>query len=100
MWRCLVVTVALMACSSCANVTTMKIRQAADGSISIDSGKDVKADQIYFKRADEIFFVQGYSSAANVDAVNAQGNREVNLTNAVADAILKAVAAGAGVMKP
>lgn len=93
------VVLATLFLAACPNVTTMRIKQAADGSISIDSGKDVRAEQIYFKRADEVFFVQGYSSAANTDAINAQGNREVNLTNAVADAVMKAIAAGTGMVK-
>jgi len=90
---------------SCANVTTMKIRQNKDGSISIDSGKDVKAESVLFKRGDESVEVHGYSSMANTDAINAEANREVAVTNAISAAVLQAIQAGVsaaakGVGKP
>lgn len=80
--------------AGCANVTTMKIKQNKDGSISIDSGKDVRMGQLYFKRGDEEVFVLDYSSAANTDVINAQSTREIGTINAIKDAILSAVQAG------
>ena len=85
----------LLLCASCANVTTMKIRQNRDGSISIDSGKDVKADSVIFDRGDEHVEIKGYSSMANTDAINAQANREVAVTQAISAAIVEGMKAGA-----
>jgi hypothetical protein len=89
-----IATLALLSLAACANVTTMKIRQNRDGSISIDSGKDVKAERVEFRRGDEEVVVVGYSSMANTDAINAQANREVAVTQAISAAIVEGMKAG------
>lgn len=88
------ILISLAFLTSCANVTTMKVRQYKDGSWSVDSGKDVKADLIVVKRGNESIELHGYSSMANTDAINAEGNREVAVTNAVSAAVLQAIQAG------
>ena len=98
MMRGLLVAVLAMVCA-CANVTTMKIRQARDGTITIDSGKDVKAERVEFHRGDETVVVVGYSSMANTDAIVAQANREVAITQAISAAVLQAVQAGVNAAK-
>jgi hypothetical protein len=70
------------------------------GEISIDSAKDIHADMVYFQEGDAMLYLSGYSSNPNTDAINAQANREIGMTQAITDAILKAIAAGAGVVKP
>jgi hypothetical protein len=85
---------AAMAVVSCANTTTMVIKQNRDGSISVNSGKDVKAERVEFRRGDEEVVVVGYSSMANADVINAQSAREVSLTQAITAAVLQALQAG------
>lgn len=93
------VLLALLA--GCANVTTMKLEKLPSGAIKVDSGKDVRFKGLHYRTATgEQLDITDYSSNANTDAINAQGKREVDLTNAAADAVLKGLAAGAGLLKP
>lgn len=92
-------TLLLLGCAlltSCANVTTTKIHRTATGDVTIDSGKDVKIGALALDDGPVHLLVKDYSSAANVDAVNAQANREIGMVHAVTDAVLKALQAGAG----
>ena len=85
----------LAACASCANVTTTRIYRASDGQIHISSGKDVKIEYLrysYSPTGGEVTVeVQGYSSNASADAINAQAQREQQVISGV----LKAVEIGA-----
>lgn len=90
---------ALLLIVGCANVTTTKITRTKDG-MRIDSGKDVLIGSLALEDGPVHLVVKNYSSSANVDAVNAQANREIGMTNAVSEAILKALAAGAATVKP
>lgn len=91
----------LLVLTACANVTTTKISRTRGGDLRIDSGKDVTIGALTFEDGGGTrLTLKGYSSAANTAVISAQGTREVDLTNAIADAVLKAVAAGAGVAAP
>lgn len=90
----------LVLLAGCANVTTTKISRTANGDVKIDSGKDVHIGGLHLQDGPVTLDVTDYSSNANTDAINAQGKREVDLTNAAANAVLKGLAAGAGLIKP
>lgn len=88
--------VALLLLTGCANVTTMVIKHQPDGTLDVSSGKDVHAKVLDFREGAAVLHIEGYSSDANTAAIDAQAAREIGMTNAVADAVLKALQAGAG----
>lgn len=75
------------------NVTTMKLAINADGSVTVSSGKDVRADNIQFAdpKSGAWLSVSGYSSAANTDAITAETKREA----VQVDGIIRGFQAGA-----
>ena len=79
-----------------ANVTTTRISRLANGDVRVDSGKDVTIQSLVLDDGPVHLIVKGYSSAASTDAINAQGRRETDMVNAISDATLKALQAGAG----
>lgn len=83
--------------TGCANVTTMKINKNVDGSLSINSGKDVSIGSLDYRnlKSGESLKVEKYTSNANTDVINAQTARE----KAYIDGIISAIAAGAGLAK-
>lgn len=81
--------------SACANVTTMKIEKMANGSVKINSGKDVRFKDFHLRTVTgEQLDIGEYSSAANTDAINAQATREIGMVNAVSTAINNAIQTG------
>lgn len=94
-----------LALSSCfPNVTTTKISHLPDGTIRIDSGKDVKIGNLHFKEGSAELDVANYSSNASAAVVEAQGKREVDQLTAInailQNAIAAAVSATAKGVKP
>jgi hypothetical protein len=88
-----------------ANVTTMKITRNPNGSITIDSGKDVAFKTLHFEDAGGKLDVAGYSSNANSSTIDAQTARETaqfqGINSILQTAITAAVSAAAkGAGKP
>jgi hypothetical protein len=55
----------------------------------------VHAKVLDWHQGDVRIHIEGYSSDANTAAITAQADREVRMTQAITDAVLKALAAGA-----
>lgn len=72
----------------CANVTTMKINRMADGSLSINSGKDVSIGALnYTSKTGETLSIQRYTSNSNSAAIEAQAVREKQIIDGITNAL-------------
>src|SRR5712671_2698154 len=76
-----------------ANVTTTKISHLPDGTIKIDSGKDVKIGSLHFEEGSARLDVSDYSSNASAAVVEAQGKREVDQLTAINAILQNAISA-------
>jgi len=78
-----------------ANLTT-RISKASDGSILVESAKDVTFKELIWSDADGVRVeVRGYSSNVNVDVVRAQDDRERALRADVIESVRAGIAVGA-----
>lgn len=90
--RKLLSIVALVSLTGCANITTMKINRAPDGTLSINSGKDVTIGSLsYSAPSGEKLDVKEYTSNANSAAIAEQAVREKQII----DGLMNALQAGA-----
>ena len=90
------VVLLLVLFAGCANVTTMKINRAADGTLAINSGKDVSIDALSYKAPNgETLEVKGYTSNANTAAIAAQAAREKQIIDGVLTGIQTGAKLGA-----
>lgn len=93
-------TVLAMLLVGCANVTSTKLTRKPDGTYIFNGGQNAALEGFAVQDHGATLSIKKLSETTSVDAINAEANREIGLVNAVADAVLKAVAAGAGAMKP
>ena len=87
--------VLLLCCASCVpNVTTTRITRAKDGTVTINSGKDVSIGSLALDDGPLHMTLKGYSANANTEAIKAEGERETARINAIAAAVAQGVQAG------
>ena len=90
--------VVALACVGCANTTTMRIKWVSEKAVVVDSGKDVAFKSLVIRIAPDgsrTVQVEGYSSNANVDVINAQAAREAAITAGAIQAVEAGIRIGA-----
>jgi hypothetical protein len=80
-------------CTGCTNVTSTIVKRTTDGSIVINSGKDVTIG--YLSYTTNGLVISNYSSSVNVQTIQAQSARESALAEGVAKGITEAAIKGA-----
>lgn len=86
----------LLLASACANVTSTKLTRKPDGTYIFNGGQNASLEGMQVQDHGATLSIKKLAETTSVDAINAEANREIGLVNAVSDAMLKALAAGAG----
>lgn len=92
----MLLAVALVVAGCMSNVTQTRISKRPDGSVVIQSGKDVTFKELIWIDKDGVRVeVRGYSSNVNADVVRAQDERERALRADAIESVRAGIALGA-----